>query len=69
MFFLVFCRSDQPAAIGRVRHLSPTSGAPSGSMCKDQATWILSPAKLPGFAEGRHIEVSTSDVNAIQRLP
>ena len=42
----------------------PHIGPPSGGMCKDQATWILNPAKLPGFAEGRHIEVSTSDVNA-----
>ena len=47
----------------------PHIGAPSGGTCKDQATWILNPAKLSGFAEGRHIEVTINNVNAIQRFP
>ena len=62
---LVFCRSDEPAAIGRVRHLSPHRGSIWWACGKDQATWILNPAKLSGLAEGRHIEVATNDVNAI----
>ena len=62
---LVFCRSDQPAAIGRVRHISLHRGLRLGPCAKTKPHGSLNPAKISGFAEGRHIEITTNDVNAI----
>ena len=57
MFFLVFCRSDEPAAIGRVRHLSSTSGLRLGACAK---TKPHGSSVLPSFLGSRKAAIPRS---------